>query len=80
MGSGKKDQVILYDTTLRDGTQGEEISLQLMDKIAIAHRLDELGMDYIEAGWPGSNPKDKAYFKAVQKKKLKNVRIKPWLN
>jgi isopropylmalate/homocitrate/citramalate synthase len=53
MVSGKKDQVIMYDTTLRDGTQAEEINLQLMDKVAITHKLDDLGMDFIEAGWPG---------------------------
>jgi len=75
MGVGKKDQVILYDTTLRDGTQGEEISLQLMDKIAIAHRLDELGMDYIEAGWPGSNPKDEEFFEKAKDISLSHARI-----
>ena len=75
MGSGKKEQVILYDTTLRDGTQAEEISLQLMDKIAIAYRLDELGMDYIEAGWPGSNPKDAEFFDQARDLKLSHARI-----
>ena len=61
-----KSPILLYDTTLRDGTQAEEISLQLMDKVAIAHKLDELGMDYIEAGWPGSNPKDEEFFETAK--------------
>lgn len=75
MGSGKKDQVIFYDTTLRDGTQAEEISLQLMDKVAIAYKLDELGMDYIEAGWPGSNPKDAEFFEQAGDLSLSHARI-----
>jgi len=52
----------LYDTTLRDGAQREGISLSLADKLKIARKLDELGIDYIEGGWPGSNPKDAAFF------------------
>lgn len=75
MGSGKKDQVMIYDTTLRDGTQAEEINLQLMDKIAITHKLDELGMDFIEAGWPGSNPKDEEFFQQARNIKLSHARI-----
>lgn len=75
MGSGKKDHVIFYDTTLRDGTQAEDISLQLMDKIAIAHKLDEMGMDFIEAGWPGSNPKDEEFFQKAKGIKLSHSRI-----
>lgn len=75
MVSGKKDQVIFYDTTLRDGTQAEDISLQLMDKVAIAHKLDELGMDYIEAGWPGSNPKDEEFFEKAKGISLSHARI-----
>ncbi|CAN5719273.1 citramalate synthase [soil metagenome] len=58
--------VILYDTTLRDGTQGENITLSLADKIRIARMLDEYGMPYIEGGWPGSNPKDIEFFAAVR--------------
>jgi len=54
--------VSLYDTTLRDGTQGEGISFSLIDKIRIAEKLADFGMDYIEGGWPGSNPKDLAFF------------------
>jgi 2-isopropylmalate synthase len=58
--------VTLYDTTLRDGTQGENITLSLADKLRIARMLDEYGMPYIEGGWPGSNPKDVEFFKAAR--------------
>jgi 2-isopropylmalate synthase len=58
--------VILYDTTLRDGTQGENITLSLADKLRVARMLDEYGMPYIEGGWPGSNPKDVEFFKAAR--------------
>ena len=58
--------VILYDTTLRDGTQGENITLSLADKIRVARMLDEYGMPYIEGGWPGSNPKDIEFFAAAR--------------
>ncbi len=57
----------LYDTTLRDGTQAEDISFLVEDKIRIAQKLDELGIHYIEGGWPGSNPKDIAFFKEIKK-------------
>lgn len=57
-------KVYLYDTTLRDGTQGEGISLSVEDKIKIALRLDQFGIDFIEGGWPGSNPKDMAFLSA----------------
>jgi 2-isopropylmalate synthase len=58
--------VTLYDTTLRDGTQGENITLSLADKLRIARMLDEYGMPYVEGGWPGSNPKDIEFFKAAR--------------
>jgi len=58
--------ILLYDTTLRDGAQGEGMSLSPQDKILIAKRLDEFGIHYIEGGWPGSNPKDKAFFKEIR--------------
>jgi 2-isopropylmalate synthase len=58
--------VVLYDTTLRDGTQGENITLSLADKLRVARMLDEFGMPYIEGGWPGSNPKDVEFFKAAR--------------
>ncbi len=56
----------IYDTTLRDGTQRKDISLSCNDKIAIAHKLDELGVAYIEGGWPGSNPKDVEFFQRAR--------------
>ncbi len=58
--------VILYDTTLRDGTQGENITLSLADKIRVARMLDEYGFPFIEGGWPGSNPKDIEFFAAAK--------------
>lgn len=67
--------VQIYDTTLRDGTQGEGISLSVEDKLSITALLDELGVAYIEGGWPGSNPKDAAYFEAVQDLSLKHAKV-----
>ncbi len=67
--------VYIYDTTLRDGTQREGISLSLADKLRITHLLDELGVHYIEGGWPGSNPKDAAYFDEVRSLDLKHAKI-----
>ncbi len=68
-------QVEIYDTTLRDGTQAENFSLQLEDKLKIAQKLDELGVQYIEGGWPGSNPKDALFFKEIKRYPLKNTII-----
>ena len=62
----------IYDTTLRDGTQAEDFNLSLEDKVRVALRLDEFGIDYIEGGWPGSNPKDEAFFKEIKNYTLKN--------
>jgi len=62
----------IYDTTLRDGSQAEDISFSVDDKLRITEKLDELGIHYIEGGWPGSNPKDAEYFKKVKKIPLKN--------
>ncbi|HEX9272594.1 MAG TPA: citramalate synthase, partial [Candidatus Binatia bacterium] len=67
--------VLLYDTTLRDGCQAEDISFTLEDKLRIAEKLEELGIDYIEGGYPGSNPRDADFFKQVKKLKLKNAKI-----
>ena len=64
--------VYLYDTTLRDGTQSEEVSLSVLDKVAIAEKLDEFGIHYIEGGYPGSNPKDKEFFERARKMRWKN--------
>lgn len=68
-------QILLYDTTLRDGTQREGLSLSLDDKLRIARVLDELGIDYIEGGWPGSNPKDIAFFEQAASLDLSHARI-----
>ena len=67
--------VKLYDTTLRDGTQREGISLSVEDKLRIARRLDLFGVHYIEGGWPGSNPKDAAFFERVKSMDFKNSKI-----
>lgn len=70
-----KKRIKLYDTTLRDGAQAEGISYSLMDKIYICKRLDELGIDYIEAGWPGSNPKDMQLFLKLAKTRFKKSKL-----
>ncbi|MGH7847861.1 MAG: citramalate synthase [Candidatus Binatia bacterium] len=67
--------VLIYDTTLRDGCQGEEISFTLEDKLRVVEKLVELGMDYIEGGYPGSNPRDADFFKQVKKLKLKKSKV-----
>jgi 2-isopropylmalate synthase len=69
------EQIVLYDTTLRDGTQGENISFSAKEKIQIAKSLDDFGIHYIEGGWPGSNPRDMEFFDLAQKKKFKTARI-----
>ena len=65
----------IYDTTLRDGTQGEGVSLSLEDKLQIARRLDEIGVDYIEGGYPLSNEKDEQFFQQVQELGLKHAKV-----
>jgi len=67
--------VKIYDTTLRDGTQGEGISFSVADKLLIAERLDHFGVDYIEGGFPGSNPRDITFFQEARKLKLKHARL-----
>lgn len=74
MGGITIDRVYLYDTTLRDGTQRRDISLSLDDKVRIAELLDHYGIDFIEGGWPGSNPKDMAFFH-MMKSRLKKSRL-----
>lgn len=69
------DRVQLYDTTLRDGSQMEGISLSVEDKIRITRKLDELGLEWIEGGFPGSNPKDAEYFRRLRTVELKNARV-----
>lgn len=67
--------IVIYDTTLRDGTQGEHVSLSLQDKLRIASRLDAFGIDYIEGGWPGSNPKDSEFFVHARDLDLRHARL-----
>ncbi len=67
--------IVIYDTTLRDGSQTEGVSYSVNDKVKITEKLDELGVHYIEGGWPGSNPKDKEYFEVMKGKKLKNAKL-----
>ncbi len=68
-------QIDIYDTTLRDGTQAENFNLSVTDKIRISHKLDDMGIDYIEGGWPGSNPLAVEYFKAMQSETLKHAKL-----
>jgi 2-isopropylmalate synthase len=68
-------KIFTFDTTLRDGTQGESVSFSVDDKLVIAQKLDELGIDYIEGGWPGSNPKDKEFFERAQDLKLGHAKL-----
>jgi 2-isopropylmalate synthase len=67
--------VTIYDTTLRDGTQGTGISFSTLDKIRVAEKLDDFGVHYIEGGWPGSNPKDAAFFEEAAKRTWKTAKI-----
>ena len=75
MTSDERKKVALYDTTLRDGSQRRGISYSLQDKLKITRLLDEARFDYIEGGWPGSNPKDCAYFQRVQEISLQHAKI-----
>src|SRR5215203_1465839 len=68
-------RIEIYDTTLRDGTQGEGFNLSLQDKLLIARKLDDLGVDYIEGGFPLSNPKDVAFFREVRELKLRHAKV-----
>ncbi len=68
-------QIRIYDTTLRDGTQGEGVSFSMEDKVRLATRLDALGIHYIEGGWPGSNPKDLRFFHRMQDVMLKGAKL-----
>ena len=73
--SAVKTKLRLYDTTLRDGGQAEGITFSVADKLKITHLLDDFGFDYIEGGWPGSNPKDKEYFETMKRRKLKRAKL-----
>src|ERR1700719_672414 len=68
-------KIFTFDTTLRDGTQGESVSFSADDKLVIAQKLDELGIDFIEGGWPGSNPKDKEFFTRARDLQLRHARL-----
>ncbi|HWB82836.1 MAG TPA: citramalate synthase [Bryobacteraceae bacterium] len=68
-------KIFTFDTTLRDGTQGESVSFSVDDKLIIAQKLDEFGIDYIEGGWPGSNPKDKDFFARAGELALKHAKL-----
>src|SRR5437867_11777261 len=68
-------RISIYDTTLRDGSQGEGVNFSLQDKLLITKRLDDLGVDFIEGGYPLSNPKDLEYFQEVRQLPLKHARI-----
>ncbi len=69
------ERIEIYDTTLRDGSQGEGVNFSLEDKIRIARKLDEFGMDYIEGGWPGSNPKDIEFFERMKREPLRHSKL-----
>jgi 2-isopropylmalate synthase len=71
----KKSSVLVYDTTLRDGTQGEGVSFSVSTKIELTRRMDAFGFDYIEGGWPGSNPRDMAYFEQARELKLTHAKL-----
>ena len=68
-------RIFLYDTTLRDGAQTEGVSFSCRDKVEILKRLDAFGMDFVEGGWPGSNPRDDEFFKEASKLELKGSRL-----
>ena len=68
-------RIAIYDTTLRDGTQAEDVAFTLDDKLRIAAELDDCGISYVEGGWPGSNPRDEEFFARVRKLKLKQARV-----
>jgi 2-isopropylmalate synthase len=69
------EKIVVLDTTLRDGSQGEGVSFSVSDKLEIASRLDEMGFAYVEAGWPGSNPKDNQLFDEARKLKLRTAKL-----
>ena len=71
----RSGRIAIYDTTLRDGAQALGVSLSLKDKLSIAAHLDDIGLDYIEGGYPQSNPKDRSFFREVKKLKLPHARI-----
>ena len=73
--SAMSQRIKIYDTTLRDGTQGEGVSFTVAAKLRVAEKLDQFGIDYIEGGWPGSNPRDMAFFEEAKKLKLQHAQL-----
>jgi 2-isopropylmalate synthase len=69
------EPILLYDTTLRDGTQGEDINFTAEEKLKVAQRLDDIGIHYIEGGWPGSNPRDRRFFQLAKNINFSNARL-----
>ena len=78
MTTTPSNQLWIYDTTLRDGTQREGLSVSIEDKLRIAHKLDELGIPFIEGGWPGANPKDAQFFEQLPANPLKQAEVVPF--
>src|SRR5512143_2805039 len=70
-----RSTVQIYDTTLRDGAQAEDVNFSVEDKIRIARKLDQFGVHYIEGGWPGSNPRDVEFFKEMRRVRLSRARL-----
>src|SRR5512136_2510016 len=68
-------KIQIYDTTLRDGTQSESVAFSVQDKLRVARKLDEFGVDYIEGGWPGSNEKDAEFFHRAASQKWQTAKI-----
>ena len=73
--SGYLKKIELFDTTLRDGTQGEGVNLSVDDKLRIAEKLDDFGINILEGGWPGSNPRDQEFFKRCKEINLQQAKI-----
>ena len=73
--AAKPIQLEIYDTTLRDGAQAEDVSFSADDKVMVAQRLDELGVQFIEGGWPGANPKDIEFFRMIKETPLKQATV-----
>jgi len=71
----KSVQLEIYDTTLRDGAQAEDVSFSADDKVMVAQRLDDLGVQFIEGGWPGANPKDIEFFRMIKETPLKQATV-----
>src|SRR5581483_1211140 len=74
-GHFMKPEVEIYDTTLRDGSQGEGVNFSVVDKLRIAEKLDAFGVHYIEGGWPGSNPKDIEFFAEAKRRTFHRAKL-----